>query len=256
MQNRYCGDAGDFGKYGLLKNLCAADDNGPALALGVVWYLVGDEDHNANGKFTGYLDDTSKNHRRFRACDPVLWDQLRQIVNKNRCVRAVRENCVLPEGTAYYEKLLSWSPDCKKEERVALRARWLNEALTATRQSEVVFFDPDNGLDTQVPPFGADGPKFAFIREVVPFYQRGQSLVCYQHACRRGSAVEQAEHRLSQLTDATGAKNSFALYYRRFSARLFLVVPSSRHGDMLRRRAQEFCLGPWGRHFELMPFKN
>lgn len=38
MQDRYVGDIGDFGKYGLLRALCAHD-----LSLGVVWYLVPDE---------------------------------------------------------------------------------------------------------------------------------------------------------------------------------------------------------------------
>ena len=40
MQNRYAGDVGDFGKYGLLRTLCREP---PLLSLGVVWYLVSDE---------------------------------------------------------------------------------------------------------------------------------------------------------------------------------------------------------------------
>ena len=38
MQDRYVGDIGDFGKYGLLRALCGRD-----LYLGVVWYLIPDE---------------------------------------------------------------------------------------------------------------------------------------------------------------------------------------------------------------------
>src|SRR5829696_4979011 len=49
MQDRYVGDVGDFGKYGLLRTL------GAGLSLGVVWYLVPNESHNADGKHTSYL---------------------------------------------------------------------------------------------------------------------------------------------------------------------------------------------------------
>lgn len=45
MQNRYVGDVGDFGKYHLLKALCRGDDGKAALSLGVVWYLVPDENN-------------------------------------------------------------------------------------------------------------------------------------------------------------------------------------------------------------------
>jgi hypothetical protein len=38
VQDRYVGDIGDFGKYGLLIALCGHD-----LSLGVVWHLVPNE---------------------------------------------------------------------------------------------------------------------------------------------------------------------------------------------------------------------
>jgi hypothetical protein len=65
MQDRYVGDVGDFGKYGLLRSL-AAD-----LSLGVVWYLGPEESHNADGKHIGYLNSTQKNLIKFRDCDLV-----------------------------------------------------------------------------------------------------------------------------------------------------------------------------------------
>jgi hypothetical protein len=37
MQDRYAGDLGDFLKFGLLRQLCAGDDDAAALQLGVVW---------------------------------------------------------------------------------------------------------------------------------------------------------------------------------------------------------------------------
>ena len=124
MQNRYVGDLGDFGKYGLLRWLClpgrkaedhplslslswptVVDTNGDSasyegstiplwppeeaeykqsLAVGVVWYLVPDETHNGDGKHIHYLDPSAYNQERYRDCDPTLYDTLREIVRSNR----------------------------------------------------------------------------------------------------------------------------------------------------------------------------
>ncbi len=76
MQNRYVGDVGDFGKCGLSRYLTGQMETPvpePALKLGVVRYLYPDESHNADGKHTGYLDDTSDNYAAYRACDPHLY---------------------------------------------------------------------------------------------------------------------------------------------------------------------------------------
>ena len=61
MQNRYVGDIGDFGKYHLLKTLCAGNNTALALSLGVVWYRVPDENHNDDGKHIRYLEQTPSN---------------------------------------------------------------------------------------------------------------------------------------------------------------------------------------------------
>jgi hypothetical protein len=51
MQDRYSGDVGDFGKFGLLRHIL----NGSQLKLGINWYLFPNEDHNEDGRFINYL---------------------------------------------------------------------------------------------------------------------------------------------------------------------------------------------------------
>ena len=52
MQNMYVGDIGDYGKYGLLKAIM------PSISkLGIVWYLVTDENHLNDGKYIDYLSE-------------------------------------------------------------------------------------------------------------------------------------------------------------------------------------------------------
>ena len=57
MQDRYTGDVGDFGKYGLLRWLCGQD--AAPLRLGVVWYRADSSIINADppndGKHVEYL---------------------------------------------------------------------------------------------------------------------------------------------------------------------------------------------------------
>ncbi|MBD3413291.1 MAG: hypothetical protein GF421_02535 [Candidatus Aminicenantes bacterium] len=50
MQDRYTGDIGDFGKYGLLRYILDRED----MTLGVNWYLVPNEAHNDDGKYNRY----------------------------------------------------------------------------------------------------------------------------------------------------------------------------------------------------------
>ena len=84
MQNRYVGDIGDFGKYHLLKSLCMEDNNELDLSLGVVWYLVSDENHNDDGKHIRYLEQTTSNLARFRSGDPALYDSLSEIIKAGK----------------------------------------------------------------------------------------------------------------------------------------------------------------------------
>lgn len=109
MQKKYVGDVGDFGKYGLLRAICAVDDSGDAtrLSLGVVWYLVPDESHNSDGKYTAYLDASNPSGEAFRVCDSALYDALQEIVLRGeRDVKSIRKRGVLPSGTVYYESPL------------------------------------------------------------------------------------------------------------------------------------------------------
>ena len=261
MQNRYVGDVGDFGKYGLLRALCSSKgpDAGLALSLGVVWYLVPDEAHNDDGKFIRYLEPSESNAGLYRGCDPSLYDTLGQIVHReSRGVKRVREHRVLPAGTVYYEVSLAFkgiagtgSP--LPERRAAHRSRWAQGALDLTAGCDLMFADPDNGFEVAAKPYEPRGPKYVFFDELLPLVRRGQSLVVYHHIGRRGSAVDQVRARLAQIkTRLKPESEALALLYHRGSARAFFVIPADRHRETLLRRIGRFLDGPWSRHFELV----
>ena len=143
MQDRYAGDVGDFGKFGLLRHLCGetAGDSHTHLKPGVIWYKVPDEAHNADGKFIEYLDESEENDLRFRACDENLYEALRDVVSAERLIKALERKQLLPSALYSGRPVPQW-----KKEVSDTRSGWFAEALAETAHSNLVFLDPDNGI--------------------------------------------------------------------------------------------------------------
>ena len=248
MQDRYTGDVGDFGKYGLLRALVGADD---ALRLGVVWYLFPNESHNADGKHVRYvLKDTPNNHKRFRACDPELYDTLRTLVSDGkRNVASVQASDILPAGTVFYEPSLSFPREERQDGRKARRDSWLNGALEATAESEVIFVDPDNSISETVDPLDEKGPKYVYMGDLLEFRNRDQSLVIYHHLARWDKADTQIRYWADRLKDRLGLPElPWSLRYRRGSSRAYFIVPRERHKAALECRLSKLLDGPWANH--------
>jgi len=260
MQNCYVGDVGDFGKYGLLRTLCPpGTDGSKGLRLGVVWYLVPDEGHNADGKHTSYLKPTAVNVTWYKGCDPALYDRLAEIVDtKSRNVTSIRNGGILPTGTVFFEEPLTFDGmphigPAAREARLRLRSEWLQRALEATAGCDVVFVDPDNGLESGTKRHHNRGTKYVYFDELGPYLSRGQSLVVYHHMGRNPKVPEQIQQRLAEITRRLeGCSSPFALRYGRGTSRAFFVVPTKAHRTVLLERAGRFVLGPWSRHFCLV----
>ena len=257
MQNRYTADIGDFGKYGLLRALCSPADDGSKLRLGVVWYLVPDESHNADGKFIRYLEPSQKNDRQFRRCDPELFDALDIICKKDRNVSSIRKCSILPTGTVFYEEHLTFDGTPAnslgaRRKRTAYRNGWVQDALSAIKDCDVIFVDPDNGLEVGTKRHQKLGPKYVFFDELEPYCKRGQSLIIYQHTSHRGKAEEQVRERLAQIDERLNNSSPFALLYHRGNSRAFLIVPSEKHKTILTEKVEQFIQGPWSQHFTVI----
>ena len=257
MQNRYVGDVGDFGKYGLLRYLAGAQGSVTVekpLRLGVVWYLHPDESHNSDGKHVGYLEDTPTNHRIFRECDPELYETLSELITSNqRSISKVRSSGILPQDTRYYEEALFFPRESPRSSRRAMRQEWLRGAVDVATQVDVVFVDPDNGVTETVSPYQKNGPKFVFIDDLRRFVDGGQTLVIYHHLGRQGTAIEQIKRVSEHLQQSLGLWGSpWSLRFRRGSARVYFVIPSLWHQDALQSRVTEFLESAWASHFELV----
>jgi len=260
MQNCYACDVGDFGKYGLLKYLCISGEvnEKSELNLGVVWYLVPDENQNNDGKHTDYLKSNSENEK-FRKCDPKLYDELAEIFHKERNISQISGKNILPPSTSFYDKPLTFAEipsngPKARDMRLKKRKEWAQEAFKKTEMCNVIFFDPDNGLEIKsIKSHNKSGPKYAFFDELSPYLQRNQSLVIYQHIGRNVPAEKQIDDRFKELRKHLNSSSSaFALHYHRGTSRVFFIVPAKNHKIILLKRANLFVEGPWKNHFTLI----
>ena len=248
MQDRYAGDAGDFGKYGLLRWLSGPDAHGSVLRLGVLWYRFEDATPG-DGEHVSYLE--SPRAPEFRRCDPDLFQRMRAIVYGERSIAAVETSGALPEGTAFFTEKLVFERRESRELRASKRLRWLEAGLRATEDADLVFLDPDNGFEVaSVGRLHAQGPKYVYYDDLRACWDRGQSLAVYQHIARHGTAEEQMATRLAELREhLDGAKSVFTLRWRRFTSRAYFVIPAAHHAKPLAARCSAFLASPWGQHF-------
>jgi hypothetical protein len=247
MQNRYVGDVGDFAKYALLRSIVFGD----ALRVGVVWCLYQDEIHNSDGRHIGYLDRAE-----YRDLDPELHDCLSKIVrSRRRSVWKISRAGALGESTIFFERPISISRHIKSDtkRRELLRAEWLSRALEATLDCDVVFFDPDNGLEIpSVPKTRPKAGKYIFLDELREFWNRGQSLIVYHHLNRTASAKDQTGLLKRRLTENfPNAALLVSLLFRRGSCRHFWIVAQYRHRSELKDRVAALLNSKWHDHFEL-----
>ena len=257
MQDRYVGDVGDFGKYGLLRYLCGTVGPQAAhspLRLAVIWCLYPNQDHNSDGKYVGYLTEPTPGNDTLRRCDPDLYEALRNIVvTGNRRVASVVEAEILPHDTIYYDRVLHYPKGSSRSWRQDAHTQWINESISCTADADIVFIDPDNGIANGSLHFGLLAPKHTFLEDIRKYFERGQSLVIYHHLSRRAKAPEQMKEMAKRLQTEIGlATAPWALWYHRGSARCYFIIVQDEHEQDLKRKAYHLLDSSWREHFEMV----
>ena len=263
MQDRYTGDVGDFGKYGLLRQLCGlCDGDAGQLKLGVIWYRPNPEliaaESVPDGRHIAYLcpkqeDVSEKQEREYRCCDPPLYDGLREIVKRcDRRIKAVENSDLLPDAVFYGADVPGPVKGARGDDRLVDRQTWTEGALQATDGCDIVFLDPDNGLEPKgVPITSAKAPKYAYLEEVGKWSKRCQSLVIYHHLGRNRPHLDQIAGWLERLRNEFQPHDIFALHFRRGTSRAFFVLATECHAPILRERTQALADSAWSKHFDL-----
>jgi hypothetical protein len=240
MKNQYFGDVGDFGKYGLLSAVLETE-----LSLGINWYLTPDEPEKTDGKYIEYLNDMPEYER----CDPELYRFLKTKVSDNK--RNVKEIKALPRflNVPTYDRILDVH-QVKVKERFSVRWAWFQESMQALQACDVVFMDPDNGIEVKSAPVtNRRSPKYVRYSEIEQFYSYGKSMIVYNHR-DRSKEIEYLK-RITCLKDLLGGAQIILVRFKRFSVRDYIFVLQERHEDMICEAIHRFLESDWGRLFEL-----
>lgn len=190
MKDQYVGDINDYRKYALLRALSADGTN----RIGVCWMLT-PSDGGVDGGKLAYLQQ----QERHRDVDPELFDILAHAASApdRRRLATIEGSGAIP-GALYHNDLL---PD-----EVAGRHAFMGRCAYEFRDVDLIFFDPDNGLEVSSLSKGRkNSSKYLYLDEVAAFYASGKSLLIYQHFPRveRAAFLGRCAERLG--TVASGA---------------------------------------------------
>lgn len=238
MQDRYVADVGDFAKYGLLRALSAGE---VPLRLGILWYRFPDESHNGDGRHIAYLQQQQLASR-----DPELHAELALLIKtKRRSIATVESSSILPEDTLYFHDLVVTQG--APEVRIAYRSAWFQKGMDRLAAAELVFFDPDNGIETPaLDKRSRKSGKYVFWSEIEAAWAAGKSLVIYNHLNRSAPAAVQTlrlAREFKTLLPDVGL--IMPLLFRRGSCRHLWILVQPRHESLLESRARMFMQRGW-----------
>ena len=229
MQDRYAGDIGDYGKFGLLKEL-----QKQGFSIDVNWYKT--ETSASEKREDGRYDIPES----VAFCDPTLATKLMDVHKQEQCRSiAALQAANLIEGARYFDECVSHQN----------RGEWHQRALKTLSEADLVFLDPDNGM---IVPSVKDGNpktvKYVFYEEVRDYLNRGQSILVYNHRCRIKEPLyfEKLFQRFAEKTDIPRNRIQ-AITFPRFSVRDYLAISADEeHQARIQTAFQNMLNGPWG----------
>jgi hypothetical protein len=167
MKDQYFGDINDYIKYGLLRLFAKT-----GLRIGVCWMMT-PSDGRTDGRKIHYLT----NPPRWRDYDPDLFDCLADAVQRDRNVRQIQRASIMPNCTFYNDLV----PELLESRRI-----WTSQALKKFPDVDLVFLDPDNGIEVRSTRIGGKGSgKFVYWIEMEAMWSQGYSLLVFQHFPRQ-----------------------------------------------------------------------
>ena len=133
--------------------------------------MLTSDDARGDGELRAYLTRPDK----WRRYDPELYDALSGLLKEgtDRAVRQAREWGLVPSAK-YFEVLL--------RDDSAARQEYFADAWGRFAGCELLFLDPDNGIEVSSPAWGGRGSSsYVYWRELKAAFSRGYSLLICQH---------------------------------------------------------------------------
>jgi hypothetical protein len=213
VQNRFVGDIGDYLKLSILRALS------PGHRLGVAWWRHPDEAHNRDGRHIGYLQWPD----RWRRFDPELFDALAEIVrSSNRTVAALQATNLLLGAVFASEPIPIAGPAGLRQQS---RRQWFARAADRLADADLVFVDPDNGLEPSRFSHGSTtSGKNVLLSELLELVRPGRSLIVYHHHTRRVGGHHAEIAYWAERLRGTGFSTVDALRAKPYSPRVYFLL--------------------------------
>jgi len=190
MKVQYFGDVNDYRKFALLRLL--SDVGG--FKIGVSWMLTADDGSEHGGK-RRYLKQPEK----WRAYDRAMFDALTKAPPEPTIsdLRRVEAEALIAGATFFNE----FTPDSRPG-----RDSFHRQRMAAFADRNLVFLDPDNGLEMKIPKGRKGSSNYAFLDEIADHYNAARSILVYQqypqHVSREAHVTAAGARLRAQLPGA------------------------------------------------------
>jgi hypothetical protein len=175
-------------------------------------------DDRHDGDKLAYL----KNPTMWRHHDPALFDAISKV-----------DQGILPRDVSAVEHANLFTAGCYDSECVpdntSERAAWFAAALHKLQSCDLLFFDPDNGIEVASVPKGhRKSSKYVYWDELASAWRTGKSLLLFQHFAR-----EKRSTHIQQLSAALAEQSPDSIIEAWTSANvLFLFACQQGHAEM------------------------
>ena len=201
----------------------------------MAWWLVPNSGSDGDGRHISYLHAPAK----WQHFDPDLFDALKQVVESGpRTVAALEDANLLP-GSIYFSEVIPNGRTPKETE--ALRQQWFARCRTQLTECNLIFLDPDNGLQPKSFSLGSKkGGKSVSLKALAALRRSGRTLVVYHHHTHRtGGHVAELRYWATHLHQR-GFERVDALRAKPYSPRAFFLLDAD---DEVRNRAAALAKG-------------
>lgn len=243
MKTQYFGDINDFHKYRLLRGLAEA-----GLKLGVCWMLTPADSRRDGGKIE-YLDKPDD----YEAFAPEVFNAIQSVLME------VRESKSLAPFQRFKPEPIPgalFSEDCAEEAIICLDNQLERDAFVsrtldrfAANKVDIAFFDPDNGLERSGGRPARGQPqsgKFIYWEEVEDAFERGFSVLLYQH----GTQAESRERHVGRLRkEASRRLPEARCWVFRTPHTFFILFTQQQHDHLMEQWVKESSDVSWKSEF-------
>jgi len=176
-----------------------------------------------DGSYDGGLRSYFGDPERWQLYDHQLFAELSSLLRSGLPSVSMIEGVQLLPRASYFSKLV---PDRRHEREI-----WFSDLLVKAQNADLVFLDPDNGIEVESTPIGwRNSSKYVAWSEIRDLWQSDCSILIYQHFPRKPRDVFALElaRELQVRTDACFVEAFLTPHV------LFLLSAQERHQKQFR----------------------